>query len=686
MAERFDLDTIMKDGLRPPSPDRVPRTEQKLHVSKPSDPLPQWQLIRGDGSVSMSPFVTSLPIEDMSTAETGGISQSRSDHIHGFHPGSHPFADSSAQDTEGTSMIKPLSDAKMRHEDQQRNFCNVWRTGVVARFPFRGFSCLLACLGCLAASVFVLVKSNDQPQSDWSVTPTVWVSVFTTALNILARQIFHDGNRIAWWYQVRRGTSIRDLDACWTHGDGFWSAILSAPKQMSFVTFASIAVTILVIDQPLMQRASTVVTSNRVTDVPVSFAIAREFAWGFTAYQYGRVPAEQVMTQPMLEAFNAYNSRSLITTGWDGCDGSCTGFVEGAGLAAMCTATSGPFSYPLDIPGKPITTFSAIWGFGRDSLWPTQILMNISFATGDGKVRTDRACHLAPATLRYPITITANKTLEVGDVMSQGAVIAFSSSAFTNDSTIDGGDPWDFWTSTGIFLAARNLFSSNATVTNAGGIGTIMSLPDTLSNQFLNLPAPARLEGVPDHWNETVPDAINASWSDPTEYILSSLNKICFLLALSGASYEYRNTSQLPPLQNITMQQTVQVNIFQSDQRWFVSSAVLSLVLLALLLPVFNGFWKIGRDVSLNPIETATAFDAPIFRNLGSNTVVKQLVHDAGAMEAKYGEVLGPAILRAENIAASCESHDSFSEDAMTRLRIADPLDVVAPRAGAAYR
>jgi hypothetical protein len=220
--------------------------------------------------------------------------------------------------------------------------------------------------------------------SDWALTPTVWVSICTTAFNMLARLAFHDGARIAWWYKALRGGSVGDLSTRWVHADGFWAALLSPPSQMSFVSLASVAVTVLVVDQPLMQGVSTVVSTQRTSSVPVRFAIATELPWGFTGYQNGRGTEEQVMTQPMVAAYNAFNSQAPMSSGWQGCNGTCTGFVDAAGLAARCNSTTGPVAFNMTKPNVAWTPFGVdfVLAEGESEKLASQIIMSLTFTSG----------------------------------------------------------------------------------------------------------------------------------------------------------------------------------------------------------------------------------------------------------------------------------------------------------------
>jgi hypothetical protein len=137
---------------------------------------------------------------------------------------------------------------------------------------------------------------------------------------------------------------VKELHKHWSSGDGFWSA-LGAGRHFSLVSLGSIAATLILVDQPLIQRASTVVSVPRFYLTNVTAAVAPEIPWGYTGYQSGQVPSDQVLTQPMISAFNDYNTQTPITQGFSGCKDSCSGYIEAGGLAAQCNTITGPVQY-----------------------------------------------------------------------------------------------------------------------------------------------------------------------------------------------------------------------------------------------------------------------------------------------------------------------------------------------------
>ncbi|KAH8807889.1 hypothetical protein F5884DRAFT_790385 [Xylogone sp. PMI_703] len=566
-------------------------------------------------------------------------------------------------------------------DNSPRGDGNAWLPGFWQQFPCKGIFSLTGCVGCIIASIVVLVVSDGQPTSSWRLSPTVYLAFLMTLTNVLARYTFNEGVKIAWWYRALRGSSVRDLRDHWEHADGFWSALFSG-RRFNLTALGSIAVTVMVIDQPLIQRASTVVSVHKTSPANVTMNIAREIPWGFTGVETSRSKTVQVMTQPMIAAFNDHNSQTPIQqTSW-GCNDTCVGFVEAGGLAAKCNSTTRPVEYSWQggkvgaLSSSPFNVnFSIVASaapsnssyFGK----PSQIIMNVGYTNNSGYtnctgLRTETTCYLSSATLRYPINVTRN-VLTIGDVLNSEAIdsqpaptLEFAGTDIETDDII--------WTLGGLYVAASNLFSSNATYTWNTGIGGTLRLPDTLSSQFLEL-GPMDLNNVNNSAMLLSPNVCTANWADPTSFILSSFNDMTFRLSLYAANFPFRDTGAPSPAQIVAMQKSSAINVFNSDYRFLIASTVITMVSILLITPIFAGWWELGRRVTLNPIEVAKAFDAPSLQGPGSNAPLPQLVAIMGNRGLKFGEV--------ETLVTG--------SGVKKQLKFADPVDVARPRSGEVY-
>lgn len=562
---------------------------------------------------------------------------------------------------------------------------NQWEPGIWRQFPYRGVTALLFSLFCMAGSIAILYRSDGQPVQHWKISPTVYLALFTTGANMSLRFAFNEGVKISWWHQALNGSSVRDLHQLWLYGDTFWSALFSG-RNFNMVALASVATTLVVIDQPLIQRASTIVPVHRYHPVHVVAQIAPEIPWGYTGYQSGRGGEQQLMTGPMISAFNDFNSKNPMVANFSGCTGTCTGSVEAGGLATQCSTISGPVTYLLHADndfggGIPESVFWPESPFGvnftlegaESETKGTQIKMTVWYTNNASSdctgTMTLRTCSLRPATLKYPITLDGN-ILSLGNITADSNVILFQP-ASSNFVSIDGGSDFDRWTLGGLYVAANNLFASNASYQFTGGHGPVVYLPDSLSNQFVQM-APKYLGATNDStsiYNISIPQVCSSNWADPTTHILTSLNELAFRVSLLSHGIEYRNTSQPPTPQILEMVEDSMVNVFHSEYRYLLGSSLLGALFVLLVAPTFWGWWEIGRSVTLNPIEIAKAFDAPFFQGPGSNATERELVQNMGSRMLRYGEADG----------------QGSAEESRRQLKLADPHEISTPTPWAMY-
>lgn len=584
------------------------------------------------------------------------------------------YLKSSSQYEHVNPIPEPLQEFSEAREDKGFQ----WRPGVWTHIPVPGILAVVGALICIAGTVAVLVRSDGMLVTHWTLSPTVYIALMTTGTNMLLRFAFHEGNKIAWWYKAIQGGTLRDLHSRWESGDGFWGA-LGSGRRFNLVSLASLAATLIVIDQPLIQRASTIVSADFTKPSNITAFIAPEIPYGYTGAQYGRGSSQQVMTQPMIAAFNDYNSQAPITPGFTGCTDTCTGFVDAGGLAAECTTVTGPIAY-LQSPrvnasnGILDSAFLAQSPFSVNFTLRPQQSMNASYIQMDVAYTTNahtgncggtlvyRSCKLRSATLSYPITLH-NLTLELGNITQDARIKAFQP-AGNSSGSIDGGGDYGRWTLGGLYLAATSLFQANATYQFIGALGTLLTLPDTLSNQFLETPV-----GNDTLYGLGIPQVCFSNWTDPTSHILSALNQIAFRVSINGASFPYRNTTAPIPPRFITMQEVRTVNVFKSVYKYLAASTALTIVCVVLVLPTFIGWWELGRSVSLNPLELAKAFDAPLMNGPGSNAPLHELVNTMGMRTVRYGEI------------------DGYGSGQVSRreLKLADPRGLVRPSAGMVY-
>ena len=166
------------------------------------------------------------------------------------------------------------------------------------------------------------------------------------------------------------------------------------------------------------------------------------------------------------------------------------------------------------------------------------------------------------------------------------------------------------------------------------------------------------------------------SWDDPAPVIFGILDELMFRASISmadvdalakvsyfyagpddtgGAGRQYRNATaqdgrdgaapkltKFPAPQLVRAVDNSEIAVFESNSACMWASVGLILATLMSVLVLFHGYWRLGRQTSLSPIETAKAFDGPLLREAESNASVEQIVGSrVGQQVVRYGQVLG---------------------------------------------
>lgn len=344
---------------------------------------------------------------------------------------------------------------------------HMWETGVIRRLPWMALAALTATLCFGAAAAVVLWLSDGQNTQSWFyVSPSVLLAICTMLANACLGFALSEGFVIAWWTQAMQTGPVRRLHDNWSYGTSFFGALEGIFKG-SLISLATIAASVVIVDGPLLQRASTTSITQRSSISPaVNITIATHLPFGYTGMDFaGDVGAQAqrpVLTPWSLPVILAYNQGDAITASTaSGCAGVCKGIVEGAGLWKDCVLTeerlnfSGTTTDGL-LRGKQL--FAVEWalitedlalpeisyrpGYGmslvedgmNDAIPEDEpfISMNITwspFAVNMVRSIYRRHCKLYSATSRYPITIHND---------TQDFAVATSSDPTTDSITLNG--------------------------------------------------------------------------------------------------------------------------------------------------------------------------------------------------------------------------------------------------------
>lgn len=270
--------------------------------------------------------------------------------------------------------------------------------------------------------------------------------------------------------------------------------------------------------------------------------------------------------------------------------------------------------------------------------------------------------------------------------------------AFFNDLNCTYGSGCPIHTTLGgLSTALQDVLSADVRST-PGDLDYIVSMKGALPNQLVHELPTAGTETALGFSESDVRNPILASvgWDDPTDLIMAAFDEIMLRTAVAAAQVDIlqnvrwiyansilnsvpapaRNGSDadkyllMPAAQTVNMSQKRTIQVYVSNYAFLAAGGAVMLLAVIGVMPLFYGFWDLGRDVTLSPIETAKAFGAPVLDTEGvsSNATATAIAKsETGRLLVQYGEVRGS------------EAGDG------ARLRFGDTGSVREPQSGRMY-
>jgi hypothetical protein len=138
------------------------------------------------------------------------------------------------------------------------------------------------------------------------------------------------------------------------------------------------------------------------------------------------------------------------------------------------------------------------------------------------------------------------------------------------------------------------------------------------------------------------------TWKDPMQDMLTKMQSLAFRTTVSMAItdpsiYAPTFTGQTltslrtPWTQSITITSHQKHATYRTSPLLVTLGVILSFLSVAAIIPLYNGFWELGRNVSLNPLELARAFGAPMLEGLDGNASPEMVTLERGGMSVRYG-------------------------------------------------
>ena len=513
--------------------------------------------------------------------------------------------------------------------------------------------------------------------------------------------MFAEAVAVSWWVDALRGQTLRNLHYRWEVGQSVFT-MFHRMRFWGWICLGSLAFTTYTGLEALLQTASSSTTILSRYPANMTGALANALPDGFSGViaaighdSFGTV----YFTPSFIEILQNYTSQSPIYLHLEGCGStsnvSCATTLNGVGFQYNCNASRSELQTPLSDSsnGTVSQPYNAVFevdvGGGRD--WSISLDILWQDRKGyDGLVVANRHCTIVPALVEYPVNVTQRiatlqpptagvnwtagfeevdpNALRVDKVLKLLSMPEYDKDVENNAFP----NPGVHSTLGGVSLAFSSLFNSKITVkSDVTNQGADVSVQGSFAAPYAQFAA----------GTGNVDKALNNTYPSPMDALLTNIRDIMFRSSVAVAEhrvadYVWTDSEQafdVPsshiPTQNVTNlgEYRVYHTVYKTDN--LILSICIGLMAVALLaiLPLYWGFWRLGRKVSMSPLEVAKALQHSTitdtragmakpesvldFRRhpdqlpgFGSNIEASELVKLLGNKRVKYGEV-SPSVL-----------------------------------------
>jgi hypothetical protein len=565
-----------------------------------------------------------------------------------------------------------------------RHMLEPWITGVWMRFPWLGSGALLLIVLLTGASAGILLASHGTTMEDWRIghdnaQPHVYISVFEIMMNFLILFALVDGVVIRFWRQLLQGTTLDSIHDTY-ESMYLWPAVKRIARlRFNIVAVACILASMSLARGPLFHRALTITEDyHKSFGGTLNLKIAPHPLADLFTYNESD-PIKQGGVSPifagLVKGLGVGNSLAYEQPA--SCGDYCTGVARGYTFKAACTSSVRQIDLNTILHEcKACTTeqcrsdcefrkttslsstfFSTSFEPTNDSLILTSIHKNKKSCGGDIQVQT---CTLTQAKSDIPFVI-ANGTIDRRFDVANSEV--YHETSPTDDVFM--GTYWPLalntlFPSVSVNVSASSDFSKlqytrcvqSWNMKESTGSLNASSTTTTCSNStvdpalFTNDPSTvyaAKYEASTDEdplcgttWTDPMPDMIHAmqNLAFRTTVAMATAPDSLFAPALAGAALaDLRSawTQRIP----ITGYRTLPV--YHTSPLLVALGIAVSLIGVVAVIPLYYGFWEMGRKVSMNPLEIARAFGAPVMEDLDGNITRDMICVERGGMGVKYG-------------------------------------------------
>jgi hypothetical protein len=350
----------------------------------------------------------------------------------------------------------------------------------------------------------------------------------------------------------------------------------------------------------------------------------------------------------------------------------CSGAIKGLGFAFQCNSSTEDVDYGLLHDSQRVdgVTSYPLWNINFSSVWASNtkpyasINMNMLYVdshagTGNGScpgTLTRRQCEIRPAVVQYPVTVMTPSKQELlgGNIVTH--VKFYEKANYTLNAPLDMQqidklevleyvDLEEYFgnisTVGGLTYVLNNLYGSSVNLTREQETDwNIVTRGSQAQTTFF-------AENDQETFSRCYYDIDRPGMDDPAIEILRKINTLGFVAGLywKGQPTTLVGARPAAGMANQTTETSVTgiVEEYTTNYGYMAGAIVATFVTVFLVLPVYWGFWQLGRKVTLGPLEIANAFNAPVIaptKTKGHHGDFDEVLQEVGKRRVQYGQLL----------------------------------------------
>lgn len=142
------------------------------------------------------------------------------------------------------------------------------------------------------------------------------------------------------------------------------------------------------------------------------------------------------------------------------------------------------------------------------------------------------------------------------------------------------------------------------------------------------------------------------TWQDPMQDMINKLQSLAFRITVDMANSDgsalapaYTGAGLDALRESDSWRQPVAVTghriqtVYKTNNALVAIGVLFSMAGVIAILPLYAGFWELGRKFSMDPLEIARAFGAPLLEGVDGNATSGVVALERGGMSVRYGAI-----------------------------------------------